>query len=632
MKPRTENGCVINCDLVASGDRQRLLKAGLLSSSDVSESLDKNRIWIRQNAELACQLASQSYQWFQDSGDGFLLAVRTAKAAHIIALGIHSAAHKASKDNTVEFRIGIATDSITYRTPPDFTSAACLYATRLQEKCNPGGIWICPLTWKELATSYGEDYEATQVKFEVKGEPFAAHPWRRPPALPAANDSLSEPVEEASISLNFVDAPVIRTKALEKFMDYTRTRNIVFALGGEGGGLNTFLDQFHDYLEQSGSHHPKAVDFSIETYRTILSYRREEVNLRNQYGSLSEDKLELKCLFAALAYQVCHTLAARFDAVRQVVHPTWLSHPVQFQAKYFADPAMQQSDPGPIIRYFFEELQKVATEIACVGFVVFMPLETLASCFSYTSKNRETGLWEAAWALWNALESTAECKKRYDKICLVVGAREFPYGHMALAIRLVGQALWCIPPLDTDEVESMMTQASPHLSGSEAAKLLADATGGSPWITRVVLSFIPPVLAKASPSDTNSVNGMAIIRDCVLLAENAIKSGGVGLAGALKLEIANGHERIETALGDRQSDDTAITSSWRGMKRDRSFRITNSRIEAFVASGLVWFEGDPWDIKSENHVFAEYPYVRFRKPSRIAIAAYERITNNNSLE
>src|SRR5262249_2825902 len=156
-----------------------------------------------------------------------------------------------------------------------------------------------------------------------------------------------------------------------------------------------------------------------------------------------------------------------------------------------------------------------------------------AACFKNVERDKKTGLWELAWALWNALSVIGSVGK-YGKVSLIVGAREVPYGHSPFNIGLGGRSLWCMPPIDFEETEEMIKRVCPTLSSAEAAALLLRETAGSPWITRLVLSFTPVVLARKQLIDGVSVNATEVLEESVEITERVIASGGAGVEGSLR--------------------------------------------------------------------------------------------------
>ena len=111
-------------------------------------------------------------------------------------------------------------------------------------------------------------------------------------------------------------------------------------------------------------------------------------------------------------------------------------------------------------------------------------------------------------------------------------------------------------------------------------------------------------------------------------AENAITQRASKINGPLKQYIEDKFQAMEDALGQGHADDPDIVEKWRELDAARRiYLIKFQRIEDFVAAGLIWLAGDPWDQNHENFVFADYPTLRFRAASNIAIAAYNHLTD-----
>lgn len=448
--------------------------------------------------------------------------------------------------------------------------------------------------------------------------------------VPAKATRSSSPKQRdlGSTELDFIEASVERTELFAPFFKYARERDVVFALGGVGGGLDTFFDQFQGDLEKHGSPSFAAIDFDYEDFKKIRDARSAMTQALEPFTSLSRDLLDLKCLFAALAFEVCHTLCAKYpDGVYRVIGKNSVVDPVRFLEYYFAhSDAMDKGEAEPIVKYFFDTLQKVA-EATGEDVIVLMPWKRLASCFKSGVKNQGgVARWELAFQFWTALGSFIGPSEKYGKVCLVVGASEFPYGHRVFKTALVARSLWPLPPLDIHETHQLLNLKCPTLSGVDVAKLV-EATGGSPWITRLVLSFLQP-LAEAESSVVDHDKAQMLVNKGIDLAKEAIITGGDSVRGGLKAVIVRYLKSIKETLGDGAATDSGIEAAWAGNanERRRGYNIESPRVEAFVASGLVWLDGDPWDSNSKNGVFKHYPHLHFRPPSDIAIAAYEHLT------
>lgn len=470
------------------------------------------------------------------------------------------------------------------------------------------------------------DHSGAPWRSDNRWTPGGANYYELPLRSPTVIDEFPQPQDLPPAKLDFIEASVERTKLFAPFFDYAVKRDVVFALGGVGGGLDTFLEQFHLYLERDGARSFSTVDFDPNAYVDMRNARLAWVQALEPLGHLGLDRLDLKCLFAALAYEVCHILRGEYpDQIDRVIGVRSLVDRAHFLEYFFThSDAMKGAEMPEIVRYFFETLQELAEATADKGVIVFMPMKRLASCFK---SGGDRALWQLAYELWGALGSFVGPTDKFDKVCLIVGASEYPYGHKAFKKAVVARSLWYLPPLDVEETQRLLDLVCPTLSGSNVAEILMTATGGSPMITRLVLSFLRSLVADR-PIAAEHTAAENLVNRSIDLVKNAIATGGKSVDGPLREVIGRYLTSVSENLGNGAATDSGIEAAWAGPlnERRRGYNIESPRVEAFVASGLVWLDGDPWDKDAENYIFRRYPHLRFRPPSDVAIAVYEHVT------
>ena len=88
---------------------------------------------------------------------------------------------------------------------------------------------------------------------------------------------------------------------------------------------------------------------------------------------------------------------------------------------------------------------------------------------------------------------------------------------------------------------------------------------------------------------------------------------------------------MKEALGEGHSTDSSIEERWAGPQDEVSegYRIQPYRLEAFVASGLTWLKGEPWDTKREDYVFGKYPTVFLHHACELPLAMYRFVTGKD---
>lgn len=457
-----------------------------------------------------------------------------------------------------------------------------------------------------------------------------------PTRLP--NEGTTSPAHQSVI-----DVEVERKSLFKPLLEFGRQRDIVFALGGVGSGLNTFIFQFNEYLKQNHVHNYTGADFDKEELGRIYKAREDACKTSALHSKISvRDHLELKCLLASLAYSSYHALHDAFaSGVDGVVPSVCAEDPVVFTENYFArSDAMYRADLAPIVEHFFNTVQHIAEATSVDGVVVLMPWRELAKCFEARADN---ALKKMAIDLWDALGDfatrlAATSGKRtgaggvnmYDKVCFVVAASEIPFGHRTFKTKLVPKSLWPLPPLSTDETTELLTSVCPHLADMQIAESLLEWTGGSPGLTRIALSFVQNALVQHGATAGSREGAERIFETSLKEAETILEAGGVGIAEPLHGFIGDYISRVRDALGEGQATDSVIETAWAGPSHKRTKGLESSqRIEAFIASGLVWFEGEPWNIGSNNYIFERYPTVKLRKASRLAMAVYKYVSGRS---
>ena len=440
---------------------------------------------------------------------------------------------------------------------------------------------------------------------------------------------------------------VDRTTLFQSLDDFARNRDIVFAVGGAGSGLTTFLHQFQEFLSAREDRQLALADFEAGVYQNILSAWIKQREALKEFDFVEEtgyDHLKLKCLLTALAYKTYECLHQRFRVELDQNFPGDLDNPIRFAGYYFnASASMFRGDSGAIVEHFFETVQKLAESTGGKRVVVFMPWSQLARYFvGHTGTAEE----ELARELWEALGrfaarngsprggESAYCVEKgfekYDKVCLIVATAKAPYAHVNGKELLVRKSVWPIPPLNRSEILTFVEKALPPLASEaerdEVVRVVYAWTGGSPWFVSLVLSFLTALTEqlakKAEAEDSVELLGVAC-----KLAENALVLPDEGLGAALTGRIRRHLDAVREALGDGQSTDVKLEEAWAGPdhKWRRGVMFATPRIEEFVASGLVWLAGDP-SAGGDGEVFQRYPSLFFRRAGRLPVAVYKKIT------
>jgi hypothetical protein len=435
----------------------------------------------------------------------------------------------------------------------------------------------------------------------------------------------------------------VRSNLFDKLLAFARERDIVFALGGAGSGLKTFTKQFLGYLDDSGLILVESPDLEPEHYEQIENVREAAEKIRG-----SKVHFELKCLLTTLAYEVYSSLRDRFpDEIEKGLGGLHFTDALSFSDYYFASAkseAMHKADPVPILRHFFETVQRFA-EIASVEEVlVLMPWTRLAKCFRDNADSKRKNLGKA---LWKALGDFVTNPTRrvqmsyskappalptldiYNKVCLIVCCSEVPYAHARKQRNLVARCIWPIPPLDENEVRELIVRTMPGTEDGPAAAEIMAWTGGAPWFVKLLLSYIRYNSRRIFLYENDL---RKLIATCGRAAMDALEGRVYELPKAIGDFIHLRQQAVREALGASQSaDDSLIEQRWAGpLHRVKDgYQIRSYRLEAFVASGLIWLEGDPWDDKSDDYVFRRYPTVYLTRACELPLAMYRSVTGND---
>jgi len=438
-------------------------------------------------------------------------------------------------------------------------------------------------------------------------------------------------------SIHPFSGQVERRALFQPFKDFARRRDIVFAVGGVGSGLTTFLDQFRKELEENHDHCFSSADFDSDVYNKIRESRTRKREAAINYSqSTDHDQFDLKCLFATLVYMTYHSLRQYFaSGIDRVVPDIFAEDPVGFADHYFINSgAMFKGELEPIVDYFFSTVQNLAEATStadCV--IVFMPWSRLASFFAHHSDTDQKKLAIDLWAALGAFAANTSAAvpfDKYPKVCLIVAGSEVPYGHSAFRRALVAKSLWPIPPLSVGEISELLGMVSKELEDEEIAEALIDWSGGSPWYVKLVLSCAQYFSGGGGAGNT-PLCGKVLIEAACSTAEKILAGGPEALTGDLEKFIRRHLEAVREVIGDGQATDTVIEEAWAGpqRRRERGLQTASPRVEAFVASGLTWLGGDPWDPASPQYVFRRYPTLILRKAGRLPLVVYRSVTGRS---
>jgi hypothetical protein len=431
-----------------------------------------------------------------------------------------------------------------------------------------------------------------------------------------------------------------REDLFPRFLEFARARDIVFALGGVGSGLDTFTRQFADHMNRN----PITVitaDFSAHSLSPILHARAAAEEARSGCAAVH---LELKCLLTSLAHATYSSLRSQFpEEIDRGLGGRHFPDALAFSDYFYAEnpKAMYQGERSSILRHFFETTQRFAEMVVSQEVLVFMPWKKLAACFHEKAEAKHKILGDE---LWKALSEKAATPRRrariphahpspttppldmYDRVCLVVCCNEVPFAHSAfLKKELVSKCVWPIPPLSLEIISDFVDRVISTEEADSIAREIAAWTGGAPWYVRLLLSY---VAANHHLIDIYLYDYRALVAACARKAMDALDACGNGVPEPVGDFIRRHLKKVRDGFGDGHNDDAAIEERWAGPQDEveDGYHIEPYRLEAFVASGLVWLKGDPWEPDREDYVFSKYPVVRFERANELALAVYRSVT------
>ena len=444
---------------------------------------------------------------------------------------------------------------------------------------------------------------------------------------------------------------IARTALFESLDSFARVRDIVFAVGGVGSGLTTFLHQFQGYLSGREDRQLALADFEADVYQQILEFSLKQREALKEFDFFKEtgyDHLKLKCLLTALAYKTYECLHLPFRSELDREFPSDLDNPIRFAGYYFnASASMFQGDAGAVVEHFFETVQRLAESTHGKRVVVFMPWSQLATCFDGQIGTVEEALARELWEALGRFAARNGCPRgnggdytvergfeKYDKVCLIVATSKVPYAHVNGKELLVRKSVWPIPPLRRGEILDLVEEVLPTLAreieGEEVVQLVYEWTGGSPWFVSLILSFLEGIVAGKKGMDEAESKVQLLATACGL-AEEALVSPEEKLAGDLGGRVKRHLLAVIEALGDGQSTDAKLEEAWAGpeYKWKRGVMFATPRVEEFVASGLVWLRGDPSSGWEESEIFEKYPTLFFRRAGRLQVVVYNKVTGRD---
>ena len=302
--------------------------------------------------------------------------------------------------------------------------------------------------------------------------------------------------------------------------------------------------------------------------------------------------------------------------------------------------AMYRGDNVSVLKFFFETIQQFAEMTKIKKMVVLIPWPELAAYFQDNAVNSRLGC-----VLWQALSDMASESLRrqrrlgrqasapmttpnlYNRVCVVVCCSKVPFAHNEKKLKkLVSNCIWPIPPVDSISLSELIKNEIAELEAAPTAVEIIRWTGGIPWYVRLLLSYI---FNNKHLIDVYDGETRHFVAACAQAAISAIELGGDGLSKkGLGGFIARQQMRVRKALRPSDNTDPDIEKRWAGSFDDVSdgFRIDEKcRIEAFFASGLTWFKGDPWDTGRDDYVFAKYPHMYLDRACEMPLAMYRTV-------
>lgn len=445
------------------------------------------------------------------------------------------------------------------------------------------------------------------------------------------------------------DHEVPRESLFRRFVEFSRERDIVFAFGGAKSGLKTFSIQLEKYLNnQKGLRRFTKADLQVSEYESIKTIRLEETNhIHGKYVRYeAQFHLNVKCLFASLAYSACQELHYHFGAeIEGVVDPKYLANIEEFTGFYFGKGGgvMGGTDEAAIVEYFFSRMQEFAEATSVDEIVVFMPWERLSSWFRDPVDSTPGEIWAALQRYTVGLadrptdasvfgrRAKKPTRSKYDKICIIVFADRIPTGHEASTKTFLSRTIWPIPPLSIDEIQEMLLFVSSDLGASIGpAEAVLEATGGLPWFVCLLLTYVNQLQEERGRMPDQEL----LVSDAVERTEEALRSPS-DLPLILREHIGEYKATVRARLaGSNNAVDLQVRHAWAGAarKRERGVKVDSARIDDWLSTGLVWLDGDPWDPDASDHVFGQFARVFFRPAARLPFALYDSMRISGELE
>jgi len=268
-----------------------------------------------------------------------------------------------------------------------------------------------------------------------------------------------------------------RGSMIPRFLNFARNRDLLFALGGVGSGLDTFTRQVIEHCQEDGLIVVDA-DLIPDYFRQIESARRVANALAG-----ANVHLELKCLLTALAYATYNSLRSQFqEYIDRGFEGRYYAGPIRFSDYYFAsckDDAMFGADSALILKHFFETVQRFAEMTKVEEILVVMPWRKLAACFRANAQPEDRKLGNVLWQAMGHLATRSPRRPRnsyarppqppppldmYDKVCLVACCSEVPYAHNAQQQKaLVARCICPSPPWRVRRLRTSSRRRYPRL-------------------------------------------------------------------------------------------------------------------------------------------------------------------------
>lgn len=467
---------------------------------------------------------------------------------------------------------------------------------------------------------------------------FSSPPSGKSPQVYAGNKLIRHPNK-------VFDKIVERDSLYPQFLNFARERDIVFAVGGVGSGLDTFKRHFPEVMGGHGVCTVDSPDLDMDCYNSITKIREEAEKASNVQALVY---LELKSLLTSLAYEAYRSLRETFPGeIDQGIGRSFdvVSHFTDYYFSNSTNGVMYKADPVAIIRYFFDTIQDLVEMTKATEVLVFMPWSNLAACFREQAPLEQKKLGDL---LWKALDgmvagnnnkgSSSPYKKSvpqpalpiYDKVCLVVCCTEPPFARASQGNKeLVGRCIWPIPPLNASEIQILMKQmeAPEFETESVVANAAAEVlkwTGGVPWFVRLLMSYIAYNRHLLGEFEGNNSD---LIAACARLVGDALEICDHEISDPVREFVLRHRQKVCCEFGNSSNDDTIIENAWACTLNEVKEGIKKtSRLGSFIATGLVWLKGDPWKHDKEDYVFVRYPTLHLQRATELPLAMYRSIT------